>query len=247
MKRILTITLAIIIGTAITFAGDNTLTITKTSSTKAAVILKNVEPVAGLQFTIQASSNLVLQKPERSERTVSSDWTVASYIVNDTVVNVVIVSLSQTLFEAGAGTLLELAFAETDYADESAIALVNVKVANPKAEKVSVDVENIRWNNAKPIAEEEENFFELVPNYPNPFNPETRISYVLTKPAHVKLTVYDIQGREIECLVDKDHNAGEYTERWNALESRRNLASGIYFAQLLVDGHSVTQKMMLAK
>jgi hypothetical protein len=66
--------------------------------------------------------------------------------------------------------------------------------------------------------------FSLQQNYPNPFNPATTITYSLAKPEHVKLAVYDIQGRQVHLLIDKKQNAGPYAIPFDG----RNLASGVY-------------------
>lgn len=243
MKQIQTIALLIATLTVAAFGGNNTLKVVKTSPTSAAIELSNTDVVAGMQFSIRSSSNVLLQEPERSGRTLSSEWTVASYKVSDTLVNVVIISLRQQVLDAGAGAILEFTFAETRNADESAITLTGVKVANPRAEKVDVEVEELRWSTSKPVAAT----FELGPNFPNPFNPTTRISYKLSKPAYVTLSVYDMTGREIDRLVDGHQEAGQFTAVWNTEQGSRVYASGIYFARLTVEGKSMTQKMILTK
>ena len=64
----------------------------------------------------------------------------------------------------------------------------------------------------------------LSQNYPNPFNPTTSIDYSILKAGHVKLKIYDILGREINVLVDKEQQEGIYTVKFDA----RNLACGVY-------------------
>jgi hypothetical protein len=66
--------------------------------------------------------------------------------------------------------------------------------------------------------------FSLQQNYPNPFNPATTITYSLAKPEHVKLTVFDVQGRQVHVLIDEKQNAGPYAISF----AGRNLASGVY-------------------
>jgi len=84
----------------------------------------------------------------------------------------------------------------------------------------------------------------LLPNYPNPFNPETRIRYVLPQGGRVMLRVFDLRGREVATLVNRRQAAGDYSVTF----SRRNLASGVYFARLVVDGVlRETQKMAVIR
>ncbi len=85
--------------------------------------------------------------------------------------------------------------------------------------------------------------FSLEQNYPNPFNPSTVINFNLTKKEKVSLAVYDIVGREVATLIDKDFTAGFHSVRFNA----SNLSSGIYFYRLQTEEHSVVKKMVLLK
>tara|TARA_A100001035_G_scaffold197531_1_gene158385 strand:- start:497 stop:2119 length:1623 start_codon:yes stop_codon:yes gene_type:complete len=79
--------------------------------------------------------------------------------------------------------------------------------------------------------------------YPNPFNPTTTVGYSLSNPAYVDITVYDITGRVVESLVGEFKSEGSHKVVWNA----SNMASGVYFVQLNVDGFTDTQKLMLIK
>ncbi len=85
--------------------------------------------------------------------------------------------------------------------------------------------------------------FSLSQNYPNPFNPTTSISYSLPQDVKVKLTVYDMLGREVSVLVNELKSAGTYTV---ALEGHA-LASGIYVYRLEAGTRTFTRKMTLLK
>jgi hypothetical protein len=90
--------------------------------------------------------------------------------------------------------------------------------------------------------------FKLYDNYPNPFNPTTKIridipNNVKSQTSNVKLVIYDILGREIDVLVDEVLKSGTYEVEWNA----EKYTSGIYFYRLTTDGYSVTKKMVLIK
>ncbi|MGD8779397.1 MAG: polysaccharide deacetylase family protein [Ignavibacteria bacterium] len=85
--------------------------------------------------------------------------------------------------------------------------------------------------------------FLLYQNYPNPFNPSTTINYSIINSGPVTLKIYDSLGQEIETLVDKVMQPGEYRVEWNA----RNLPSGEYFYKLSIDDYSQTKKMVLLK
>lgn len=87
-----------------------------------------------------------------------------------------------------------------------------------------------------------ESFF-LLKNYPNPFNPETNISYTLKSASTVKITVYDRLGREVVVLVDGSQSEGEHTVVFNA----SNLPSGVYFYRVKTADKTEVRKMVLAK
>jgi hypothetical protein len=85
--------------------------------------------------------------------------------------------------------------------------------------------------------------FKLYNNYPNPFNPSTKIKFDLPKQEFVNLTVYDALGREIEEIVNKVMSPGSYEAIWNA----EGLTSGIYFYRIEAGNFVGTKKMMLIK
>ena len=94
---------------------------------------------------------------------------------------------------------------------------------------------------------------ELLPNYPNPFNPETWIPYHRAHDADVRLTIYNTKGAVVRRL-DLGHQlAGYYTARTKAAywDGRNNLGevvgSGIYFYQLSAGDFSATRKMVILK
>jgi hypothetical protein len=85
--------------------------------------------------------------------------------------------------------------------------------------------------------------YNLKQNYPNPFNPMTQIEFGIPKNKFVKITVFDITGREIEKLINQELNAGTYKVEFNG----DSYPSGMYFYKLETDGFSETRKMVLIK
>jgi hypothetical protein len=93
-------------------------------------------------------------------------------------------------------------------------------------------------NNQVPVSS------SLSQNYPNPFNSSTRIKFSLIKKSHVKIMVYDVLGREVSILANNIYNSGEYNLNYNA----NNLASGLFFYTMFIDGYLFeTKKMILVK
>ncbi len=87
------------------------------------------------------------------------------------------------------------------------------------------------------------NEYVLEQNYPNPFNPATTINYQLPEEGFVILKVYDILGKEVATLVNKQKNRGRYVVNFDATD----LASGVYIYQLRVNDYMSSHKMLLLK
>ena len=85
--------------------------------------------------------------------------------------------------------------------------------------------------------------FLLSQNYPNPFNPSTVISYQLPALSNVSLKVFDVLGREVVTLVNKEQPAGNYKVTFNA----SHLSSGIYFYVMRAGDFMQTKKLVLLK
>ena len=93
----------------------------------------------------------------------------------------------------------------------------------------------------------------LLPNYPNPFNPETWIPYHLAKDADVTLTIYDMSGRVVRQFGLGHQAAGRYQSRSRAVhwdgrnEFSEQVATGVYFYHLSAGDYSATRKMLILK
>ncbi|MDD9975802.1 MAG: T9SS type A sorting domain-containing protein [Candidatus Poribacteria bacterium] len=93
----------------------------------------------------------------------------------------------------------------------------------------------------------------LLPNYPNPFNPETWIPYQLAKPADVTLTLYDIHGHAVRTLDVGHQRAGVYHSRsraayWDGRNAQGEpVASGLYFYTLIAGDFTATRKLLIRK
>jgi len=85
--------------------------------------------------------------------------------------------------------------------------------------------------------------FSLSQNYPNPFNPSTKINYQISTLSHVRLTIYDMIGREVRTLVDEVEVPGQHVVQFDA----GNLPSGAYIYELQSGNGIVHRKMVLIK
>ena len=104
---------------------------------------------------------------------------------------------------------------------------------------------NANNNSNKNNEEKEESISEKIAlgNYPNPFNPSTKILYTIPENSKVKLVIYNALGQEVETLVNKEQTAGKYEVTWNP----KNIASGVYYYRLSVNNHSEIKKLIFMK
>lgn len=89
---------------------------------------------------------------------------------------------------------------------------------------------------------------KLIGNYPNPFNPDTEISFALGIQDDVKLLIYNVRGQLVKTLVDEELDAGFYTRRWSGTDQNNNpVSSGIYFYHFNSSTYNTAKKMILMK
>lgn len=98
-----------------------------------------------------------------------------------------------------------------------------------------------------PVSVEDETIaakdYYLNQNFPNPFNPATRINYGVAKSGNVEISVYNILGNKVATLVNEFKPAGNYSVDFNAAK----LSSGVYFYKISTNGFVQTKKMILEK
>jgi Secretion system C-terminal sorting domain len=95
----------------------------------------------------------------------------------------------------------------------------------------------------EPVASRLPHKILLCQNYPNPFNPSTTIKFELPGTSDVRLTVYDMVGREVSVLVNEKREAGVHEVKCDG----SNLASGVYFYRLQVGVFAVSRKLLILK
>jgi flagellar hook assembly protein FlgD len=90
--------------------------------------------------------------------------------------------------------------------------------------------------------------FNLYNNYPNPFNPSTVIKVAIPATQHVSLKVFNIHGELVSTITDDVMEAGYHQFTWNGKNNNGSqVASGIYFYQIITNGFNQAKKMMLLK
>ena len=92
------------------------------------------------------------------------------------------------------------------------------------------------------------NEFRLYENYPNPFNPQTKISYTLPEPSHVSLIIYNISGERVYTLEQSRKSAGHHSIIWDGRDTVGRLVSGgIYIVRIQAGTYNQTIRMLLMK
>ena len=139
-------------------------------------------------------------------------------------------NVAQQLAVANDGTVYVTGFSQV---------IINAKITS------AFKTQSLKWGSLKShtVSANLPQKFSLYQNYPNPFNPSTNIRFDLSKNTNVKLTVYDLLGRQVSVLVDGYLTAGSHEVRF----ANSNLSSGIYFYELRADGFRDVRKMSLIK
>jgi flagellar hook assembly protein FlgD len=90
--------------------------------------------------------------------------------------------------------------------------------------------------------------YQLINNYPNPFNPTTTLRYDLPEQGHVRITIYDKLGREVKTLINQTQDAGYKSVIWDATNDYgKPVSAGIYLYQIQAGEFVNTKKMVLLK
>lgn len=90
--------------------------------------------------------------------------------------------------------------------------------------------------------------YRLYNNFPNPFNPQTQISYDVPKSSFVKVDIYNALGQHIKTLVNSGQNPGHYEITWNGTDdSGKFMGTGLYFCRMEGEGFQKSIKLALLK
>lgn len=137
---------------------------------------------------------------------------------------------------------------EDDFRVDGTFTMFSIVSENPAAtDQVEIDNIVVRTTDTGVGVDEQStqlpSKYELMANYPNPFNPTTNIQFALPANSNVKLTVVNALGQVVAELVNGALSAGVHDVSWNAT----NMTSGIYFYSIQADNFVQTRKMLLLK
>jgi len=135
---------------------------------------------------------------------------------------------------------------------EGFIGAIGAYVSLPSGNILVCDIENglFAFTVTPALASEtpDDANFTLAQNFPNPFNPSTRIPFELTRGGRVSLSIYDVAGREVRAVLDRDLPAGLHQAEWDGRDQAgRNVASGVYFYRMHAGARTETRRMVLLK
>ena len=260
-KKVLTFTLLLgvccILATSLAAAPHDTVGITSAQVTPAAVgehIVFNVDivsqqPIDAYQFTL-AFDPMALRYVSSTNGDYLTDPFVAPTQVEANQVTVVAVSLSGG--NTGEGSLAAITF---EVLSQQASPLTLSEVLLPVTTGGLAELQVIHSTTSTALSDAGQMVQEttMLPNYPNPFNPETWIPYHLAEPAEVTLRIYSMQGALVRELALGYQAAGAYQHRsraayWDGKNALgETVASGVYFYTFTAGDFSATGKMVIMK
>jgi hypothetical protein len=195
--------------------------------------------VAGVQLEISYDPDKVTSiVPVLTERTNTLQLFSSA---RDGVLKLGIVDLAaKNLIRAGDGPLVRLDIVGGDL---SCVEIKRAVVVDEHAKPLNVRIlPKSEAQAARPAT------FSLHQNHPNPFNPETDISYSIPAEGRVGLSIYNIRGRKVKTLVESNQAAGHHTVHWDGTDEQGGkVASGIYFYRIQAGEFEDSKKMILMK
>ena len=123
--------------------------------------------------------------------------------------------------------------------------LEDVSLSDNLGRLIPIELVNVSTtlDSQKPIKE-----FSLRHNFPNPFNPNTTISYTIKEPGKDELYIFNIIGQEVKRLVDHNQDSGSYTIIWDGTDyAGEKVSGGLYLYRLKLNDFVNTKKMMFIK
>lgn len=233
---------------------------TGSTNNKVTIRLTNEVLIRGVQFDLQQQPNLLFLS--NGQVVARATGFTLSATDHDSLVTCILYHAGGNAINNGNGAIIELFFNVDNQAqigDQISLTLKNVIIADNNANELPVTTVNGTFTitDATDVSEENEDtedaellpeHFLLLPNYPNPFNSQTRVAYKLPKTSHVMLRICNVLGQQIRLLVDEVKQPGNYSVVWDGRDSSGNdLVSGIYFVQICANEFMQIDKILLLR
>jgi len=187
-------------------------------------------PVELVSFTATVSGNIVNLNWMTATETNNSGFEILRFTQNDNK------DWERIAFVEGKGTTTESS--NYSFIDEN----VSPGIYQYRLKQIDYDG-TFSFSNEVMVEIETPKEFSLGQNFPNPFNPSTKIKYTIPSDGYVTLKVYDILGNEVSTLVDEFKQAGTFDVTFDG----SNLSSGVYYYRLTSGELTSTKKLMLLR
>ena len=174
-------------------------------------------------------------------------WGLASisvpYVKNSTETKIAYIDIYNSIDQSGLNSWTESTEISGEWAISACSGMYCVPSENgPYSLTISENVLNVFDNADLP------NQYALLPNYPNPFNPQTTIDYQIPEAGHVTIDIFDLTGQKIRSLINQNINAGYHSVVWDGNDGSGNpISSGVYLYRILTDEFVNTRKMILMR
>ena len=240
MKKVITTILSTVLVSAVFAATSVTL---NNTATDIVIELNSDADIYGIQFDLRYDAS----KLSVDATSVTGAEDVYAADKGNGIVRVLMFDLDGQPLTAKSGThLINLPFEVSNSNDASSLLEFTGEliVAGYNGEKIEANFEDnyLTLDGALPSTT------SLSKNYPNPFNPSTTIEYSISKPGHVSLVVYDLNGSTVKTLVNDFAGRNNYSVTWDGKnDSGQQVASGQYFYVMQAPGFTSTEYMTLIK
>ena len=207
------------------------------------MVLQSEGSLSAMQFEIRYDSESLA--PVGVELTDRCEGMEGTYHTEGGVLYGVVYSLTGGEIPTGASSVLDVSFEWTgDVREDTEVMFARTILANALGDAVPVRA----WDGSVSVRSVVPGEYGLSQNHPNPFNPETTISYDVSRAGTVRLLIYALNGQQIRTLVNEERPAGRYSTMWDGRDDAgRGVASGVYLCRLESHDHSVVRKMVLVK
>ncbi|MFQ5649853.1 MAG: PKD domain-containing protein [bacterium] len=216
------------------------------------VIVENVSDLFGISFEIAYSPTTFMQ----AQKSNAGDFLGSDIVFVDNITEGLIsIGLSRKAGQGGVDNSGVVAIIdavmsnEANIEDHTSLTLQNVAANDPNGVAIEFEVQSgAVITDVHSGSGTLPDRFVLNPNFPNPFNPGTQISYALPRQASVRIDIYDLLGRQVRTLVDETMPAGRHAIVWDGRDQHgQAAASGVYIYRIRAGEFVESRRMLLVK
>lgn len=202
--------------------------------------LKNTTPVSGLQMKLRLPPSAVLtNRPHITDRCRSFKL---GYAESDGDLVIILYPNADITIAPGSGPIMEVTISSFDPpSNMNSHTIREILVAGTDGHLLPVQTES-ECTSSEPVPT------LRAYNYPNPFNPDTRITFALQGEGSITITMYDVLGRKVRTLVEEHMDEGVHTVEWDGRDKHgQTLSSGVYYCRIEAQSSSQTIPLTLIR